>query len=87
MKTEEKSLTIFMPTLDKMEPKQDDPINEKIPCECGSKDHKAGLIVKKWGVLSGPIKDKLKIQIFEGDEIKSVVIDKVKLMEKIKELK
>jgi len=70
-----------------MEPKSTDPINEEIPCECGSKDHKAGLIVKKWGDLSGPIEDKVKIQIFEGDEIKSVVIDKDKLMKKLKELK
>ncbi len=64
-----------------------DPINQQIPCECGSKDHKAGLIVKKWGDLSGQIKDKIKIQIFEGDEIKSVVIDKDKLMERLKGLK
>ena len=63
-----------------------DPINQQIPCECGNKDHKAGLIVKKWGDLSSKIKDKVKIQIFEGDEIKSVVIDKNKLLEKIKNL-
>lgn len=70
-----------------MEPKPDDKIAEEILCECGSKNHKAGLIVKKWGDLSGQIKDKVKIQIFEGDEIKSVVIDKAKLMERLKELK
>ena len=70
-----------------MESKPDDPINEPLPCECGNKDHKAGLIVKKWGDLSGQIKDKVKIQIFEDDEIKSVVIDENKLIERLKELK
>ena len=67
-------------------PTPQDSINQQIPCECGSKDHKAGLMVKKWGDLSGQIKDKVKIQIFEGDEIKSVVVDKSKLLEKLKEL-
>jgi len=69
------------------EPKPDDKIADELPCVCGNKDHKAGLIVGKWGSLSGPEKDKVKIQIFEGDEIKSVVIDKSKLMERLKELK
>jgi len=67
-----------------MEPKPNDPINKPLPCVCGSKNHKAGLIIKKWGDLSGPIEDKVKIQIFDGDEIKSVVIDKNKLLEKLK---
>lgn len=67
-----------------MEPKPDDPISDALKCECGSKNHKAGLVIKKWGDLSGPIEDKVKIQIFEGDEIKSVVINKNKLMEKLK---
>ena len=69
---------------EKLTPK--DPINQEIPCVCGKKDHKAGLIVKKWGDLSGQIKDKVKIQIFEDDEIKTVVIDKNKLLEKIKNI-
>ncbi len=68
-------------------PKLDDKIKNEIPCVCGNKDHKAGLIVGKWGSLNGPEPDKIKIQIFEGDEIKSVVIDKNKLMERLKELK
>ena len=62
----------------------DEPIKNSIPCECGSKDHKAGLVISKWGDLNGPIDDKVKIQIFDGDEIKSVVIDKKKLLEKLK---
>jgi len=65
-------------------PKPDDPINEQLPCECGNKDHKAGLIIGKWGSLTNLEPDKVKIQIFEGDEIKSVVIDKEKLKEMLK---
>ena len=68
-------------------PTSQDPINQELPCVCGSKDHKAGLIVGKWGSLSGPEKDKVKIQIFEGDEIKTVVIDRYKLLKKLDELK
>lgn len=67
-------------------PKPTDPINEPLPCICGNKDHKAGLIIKKWGSMTGPESDKVKIQIFEGDEIKSVVIDKKKLQERLNEL-
>ena len=65
-------------------PTPQDPINQMIPCECGNKDHKAGLIIKKWGTLEGIEEDKVKVQIFEGDEIKSVVIDKNKLLEMLK---
>ena len=71
----------------KNKPKPDDPINEQLLCECGNKDHKAGLIIGKWGSLTDIEEDKVKIQIFEGDEIKSVVVDKKKLLEKLKELK
>ena len=64
------------------EPKQTDPIANSIPCECGKEDHKAGLIVGKWGTLEeGTDEEKVKIQIFEGETIKTVVIDKGKLLE------
>ena len=67
------------------DPKPNDPINEMIPCECGNKDHKAGLIIKKWGTLEdGTIDDKVKVQIFDGDEIRTVVINKNKLLESLK---
>ena len=69
-----------------MEPTHEDKLIDEIPCECGNKDHKAGLIVKPWGDLDGIIEDKIKIQIFEGDEIRSVVISKEKLMKKLGEL-
>jgi len=65
-------------------PKPDDEIAEELPCVCGNKDHKAGLIIGKWGSLTGSEPDKIKIQIFEGDEIKSVVVDKQKLKEMLK---
>lgn len=65
-------------------PKPDDPTTKELPCECGNENHKAGLIVGKWGSLTGSEPDKVKIQIFEGEEIKSVVIDKKKLLEKLK---
>ena len=68
-----------------MEPKPDDPTSDALNCQCGSKNHKAGLIVGKWGDLNGPQPDKVKIQIFEGDEIKTVVVDKAKLIEKLNE--
>ena len=71
----------------KEKPKQTDPINEQLPCECGNKDHKAGLIIKKWGTFEGIEEDKVKVQIFEGDEIKSVVINKAKLLERLEEIK
>ena len=68
-------------------PKPNDPINEQLPCECGNKDHKAGLIIKKWGTLEdGTIEDKVKVQIFDGTEITTVVISKAKLLEKLNEL-
>lgn len=69
-----------------MKPTPQDPINEQLPCVCGNKDHKAGLIIKKWGTLDGIEQDKVKVQIFEGDEIKTVVINKAKLLERLDEL-
>ena len=68
----------------KQKPKPTDPINEPIPCVCGNKNHKAGLIIKKWGTLDGIVEDKIKIQIFDGDEIKTVVINRAKLLERLK---
>jgi len=61
-----------------------DPTSDAIPCECGNNNHKAGIIVQKWGDLGGEIEDKVKIQIFEDDDIKSVVINRNKLLEKLK---
>ncbi len=71
----------------KEKPKPTDPINEQLPCECGNKDHKAGLIIKKWGTFEGIEEDKVKVQIFDGDEIKTVVINKAKLLERLEEIK
>ena len=66
-------------------PTQEDSTHKSIPCECGSDSHKAGLIVGKWGSLEdGFQEDKVKIQIFEGDEIKTVIVDKKKLLEELK---
>ncbi len=68
-------------------PKPNDKIASELTCECGNKDHKAGLIIKKWGTLDGTIKDKVKVQIFEGDEIKTIVINRKKLMKRLEDLK
>ncbi len=66
-------------------PTPEDKLTNEIPCECGNENHKAGLIISKWGSLEeGIVEDKVKIQIFEGEEIKSVIIDKKKLLEKLK---
>ncbi len=66
-------------------PTPEDKLNEPIPCECGNENHKAGLIISKWGSLEeGIVEDKVKIQIFEDEEIKSVIIYKKKLLEKLK---
>jgi len=62
-------------------PKPDDPINQMIPCACGKTDCKMGLIITKYP------EDKIKVRIFDKDEIKTVVIDKKKLMEQLKKLK
>ncbi len=65
-------------------PTPQDPTANEILCECGNENHKAGLIVGKFGSLTGSEPNKVKVQIFEGDEIKSVVIDKKKLLEILK---
>lgn len=71
--------------LEKEKPTPQDAIANEIPCTCGNKDHKAGLIIGKWGSLEeGAIEDKVKIQIFEGDNIKTVVVNKGKLLEALK---
>jgi len=70
---------------EKEKPKSTDQLRNEIPCECGDKNHKAGLIVGKWGSIEdGIIEDKVKIQIFDNNSIMSVVIDKDKLLEKLK---
>ena len=60
-------------------PKSDDPIIDEIKCECGAKDCEKGLLVRKYPG------DKIKIQIFDKDNILTVVISKDKLMKKIEE--
>jgi len=60
--------------------KSDDPITEMIKCECGKPDCKIGLIVRKYP------EDKIKIQIFEGEAIKTVIVNKKSLIKKIKKL-
>ncbi len=65
-------------------PTPEDKLTNEIPCECGNEDHKAGLIIGKFGSLTVSEPDKVKIQIFEGDEIKSVIVDKNKLLERLK---
>ena len=76
-----------MNKMTEQKPTPEDKLSDEIPCECGSKNHKAGLIIKPWGDLDGIIEDKVKIQIFEGDEISSIVINREKLMKKLEELK
>ncbi len=68
------------------EPTPKDKIANELPCECGSKNHKAGLIIKKWGTLEGITGDKVKVQIFDGDGITTVVISKKKLLERLNEV-
>ena len=62
-------------------PKPSDAISEQIPCVCGKPNCGMGLIITKY-----PEK-KIKIRIFEGNEIKTIVVSKKKLMEQLKGLK
>ncbi len=66
-------------------PTSQDAIAQQIPCECGNNDHKAGLIIGKWGSIEeGTDEEKVKLQMFEGETIKTVVINKGKLLEALK---
>ncbi len=69
------------------EPTPQDSINRELPCICGNESHKACLIVGKWGDLARTQPDKVKIQIFDGDEIKTVVVNLLDLEKKLNELK
>ena len=62
-------------------PKPDDAISPVIPCECGAPNCKKGLIITKY-----PEK-KIKIRLFNEEGIGSVVVDKKKLMERLRGLK
>ena len=62
-------------------PKPNDAISVPIPCECGKPDCKMGLIITKYP------EDKIKIRIFNKDNIESIVVSKKKLMEQLKGLK
>jgi len=62
-------------------PKPNDPIAEELPCECGGDACHMGLIIGKYPG------NKIKIKIFDKNDIKTVVVNKEKLIKKIKELK
>lgn len=62
----------------KGKPDKEDPINQGIPCECGKKDCKMGLIISKFP------EDKIKIQVFDNEMIMTVAVSKDKLIEKLK---
>ena len=59
-------------------PKPTDPINKKIPCECGAEKCKMGLTIGKYPG------DKIKLQIFDKEGVKSIVILKKKLLRLLK---
>lgn len=59
-------------------PKPTDPINKKIKCECGAKNCKMGLIIGKYPG------DKVKLQIFDKEGVKTMIIDKKKLKRMLK---
>ena len=65
----------------KPKPKPDDAINKPIHCECGAPNCKKGLIITKY------LEEKIKIRLFNEEGIGSVVVDKKKLMERLKGLK
>ena len=62
-------------------PKPDDAIAKPIPCACGKSDCSMGLLMSLY-----PEK-KIKIRIFNKDNIESIVVSKKKLMEQLKGLK
>lgn len=62
------------------EPKADDPITEEIPCECGGDNCDVGLIVGKYPG------GKVKLKIIDKEDIKTVVVDKTKLLKKLNEI-
>jgi len=62
------------------DPEPDDPIIDEIKCECGATNCDKGLLIRKYP------ENKIKIQIFDKEDIKTVAVDKSKLMERLKEL-
>ena len=60
-------------------PKSDDLIADALSCEC-SEGCKMGLIIRKYP------ENKIKLQIFDGDNIRTVVISNEKLKKKLKEV-
>lgn len=56
----------------------DEPIKNEIPCECGAKNCNLGLIIGKYP------EDKIKFQIIDNEDIKTIVIDKKKLLNALK---
>lgn len=59
--------------------KTEKPFKKAIPCACGKEGCDMGLIVGKYP------ENKIKIQIIDKEDIKTVVISKKKLMEKLNE--
>jgi len=55
---------------------KEDPIKNEIKCECGE-NCKMGLIISEIG-------DKIKVQIFDNRNIMSVIVNKEKMLEKLK---
>ena len=55
-------------------------IRDSIECECGSKGCDRGLIIGKYPG------DKIKIQVFDKENILTVVINKKKLMEELEKV-
>ena len=62
-------------------PKPDDAISAPIPCDCGKPNCDMGLLITEY-----PEK-KIKVRIFNKNNIESVVVSKKKLMEQLKRLK
>jgi len=60
-----------------VEPKPDDPIKEAFPCKCGKLDCQMGLLISEYP------ENKVKVQIFDKEDIKTVIINKIKLIEKL----
>lgn len=59
-------------------PKPTDPINKKIPCACGAKNCDRGLTIGKYPG------DKVKVQIFDKEGVKTMIIEKKKLKRMLK---
>lgn len=59
-------------------PTSTDPLSKKIKCECGAKNCKMGLTIGKYPG------DKIKLQIFDKEGVKTMIINKKKLLRLLK---